>query len=190
MRIGFKCIWLTLGTVALSASASAQPVTFADLNGAAIEESVLYNQVSVTNGQTSSYQSKVDRKISIGPGDRIDDTEIDTRIDSAGTHVGRPRTGSWTIGVPREVHRLGGGHKIWTFSNGTLTLLRAFLVGGYATHISFRRGAAGLTCSVNAPHIHEVGAPGLLTIEDDRGREVQVVSSKQVSSSCQVTKSN
>jgi hypothetical protein len=190
VRTTFTVVALGLGVVGHSDCASAEPVTLADLQGAVIEESVLYEQVVDKNGQRWTYRLNVDRKISIGPGDKIDDTEVDTRIDASGTHVKQRGTGTWTLGQPREVRGQGGGHKMWTFEDGTLTLLRAFLAGGYLTHISFRRSSSGFTCTVRAPLLHEAGTADLGTRQDKQGREVHMVSARQISSSCRVTRSS
>jgi hypothetical protein len=185
-----KPFWLAGGLSALTAAPVwGQPISLADLDGTTVEESVLYDRFSSINGDKSSYQVKIDRTVSIA-GNTITDTEVDSRIDSNGTHVGPTRRGgSWTLGQPKEVQRLGGGHKLWTFSNGTLTLLRVFVGGGYSTQITFQRTTAGLTCTVKAPLLHEIGTAELSIQQNNRGQEVHILSSKQISSSCKVTKS-
>jgi hypothetical protein len=173
----------------LSLPAWGQAVTFADLEGVVVEESVVYERIGQMDSQKKSYKLQIDRKIAIHAGDKLDDTEVDTNFGPRGPHA-ETASRSWTLGQPREVQglRFGGpGHKVWTFSNGTLSLLRTFPTGGYTTHISFTRAAAGLSCTVRAPLARELGSADL-GVRESGGHEFHILSSKEISSSCRVTK--
>jgi len=177
---------LALGSIATPALS--QPVTFADLQGATIEATVVYQQVRRRDGQVLSGETRQSWRTVIGPGDAIQSTTSQTSSSERGTRTSAPRTGSFTLGKPRTVFDLGGGDAVWAFTNGTLNYLRTYRgAGGYKRTFTFTRAGGGLNCSVRTAFARETGV-GRIDLESPFGGRVEILSSKQVSSSCRVSK--
>jgi hypothetical protein len=98
-----------------------------------------------------------------------------------------PALYSFTLGHPRQTASMGGGHAVWIFADGVLTMLRTYKVGGFKMSIAFARHETGLTCSIEAPHAREVGA-GNIRRESAFGGSWEIISAKQISSSCKIRK--
>jgi hypothetical protein len=177
---------LALGLIATPAWS--QPVTFADLQGATIEATIVSHQVRRRDGQILSGESRQTWRTVIGPGDAIQSTTSTTASSERGTRTSAPRTGSFTLGKPRPVSDLGGGHAVWAFTNGTLNYLRTYKgAGGYKRTFTFSRGASGIACTIRTAFARETGV-GRIDMESPFGDRVEILSSKQVSSSCRVSK--
>jgi hypothetical protein len=152
-----------------------------------IETSVAFERTGrLPNGMTDSNRMRIDHVITIGPGDTLQDTTETTITGAAGTKA-LHSSGTFTINKPREVHNFGGGHAIWIFADGQLTLLRTFISGGRKTEITFRRTNAGLSCNIRAPDARENGT-GDIALGGYSGQAYQIISSRQASASCRVTK--
>jgi hypothetical protein len=182
-------LWsVVVGASAVAAPAWGQPVTFADLQGATIEASVVHHQVRRRDGQVVSGETRQTWRTVIGPGDTIHSTSSNTAYGPRGSRSSAPRSGSFTLGKPRPVSDLGGGHAVWAFTNGTLNYLRTYrAAGGYKRTFSFTRSGAGLTCTIRTAFAREDGV-GNIDFESPMGGRVEILSSKQVSSSCRVSK--
>jgi len=184
------CRWL-LGCicVGLPGPVLAQgAVSFADLQGAVIHTRVLLQQEGLSNGQPFKNQAETVGTITIVSGNALTTTVITTAYNPQGIRTSPPRTGSFTLGQPREVPSSGGGHVLWIFEDGTLIHLRTFKAGAYKGSISFSRGAEGLRCSFRAAFAHEAGIPDWNWISPVTGTDVRMKSIKAISSDCQVTK--
>jgi hypothetical protein len=185
LMAAFACALVsTLGSL----PAWGQTVTLADLDGAIVETSVGYQNTARWNGQNVSTQSRTDRKIIMGPADmgRVEWTM--TSHSSRGTRTTAPKSYSFTLGQPRETASMGGGHIVWLFNDGVLTLLRTYKVGGFKMSITFARHDGGLTCSIQQAHAREVGA-GNIRRESAFGGSWEIISAKQISSTCRIRKS-
>jgi hypothetical protein len=182
-------IGLLLATGAISTPGWSQPVTFAELQGTTIEAIVVYQQVRRRGGEAFSGQSRQTWRTVIGPGDAIQSTSSTTASGPRGTGTSAPRTGSFVLGKPRAVSDLGGGDAVWVFTNGTLNYLRTYRgAGGYKRTFTFARTGAGLTCRVRTAFAREDGV-GRIDFEAPVGNgRVEILSSKQISSSCRVSK--
>jgi hypothetical protein len=184
------------GVAVCAAPAWSQTVTFADLQGSVIEASVVYDQTVRWAGAGRDVRQtrlQTDLRTVIGPGNAITDTWTVMVTSHRGTRQSTPETASYTLGRPQQVSNLGGGHAVWTFADGELTFLRTYKTGGYKRTIAFARaaraagGAGGLTCTIRAPVAREEGA-GEIRTESPFGGELEVLSRKQVSSTCRVTR--
>jgi hypothetical protein len=175
-----------LGTI-LAPPAWAAGVTLADLEGALVETSVVYDRTGRWGDRVVSGSLRDDRKITIGPGGSLQNTVVHTMSGPGGTSV-RQESGSFTISKPKQVQNLGGGDAVWIFENGTLTLLRTYRSGAYKTEIVFTRGTTGIACKVRAPFARENGTGSVEMTSAVNGQSWQVISAKQISSSCRVTK--
>jgi hypothetical protein len=184
-----RLLWLTLLLTALPARAWAQAVTLAELQGAVIEVTIEYEVVGQRNGRPFSGRSQDHRKIVIGPGDTEHDVDTTTWFSARGPRVSAPRSGSSNLGQPKVARALGGGHRLLLYESGVLTLMRTFKVGGYKTEIRLARGAEGFTCAATAPMMHESGTDNT-RLDSAFGGEVEILSQKQISSSCRITMHN
>jgi len=165
---------------------NAADVTLADLDGAVIVATTVHDRVVVVNGTRLPNRLVQERKITIGPGPTLQNTIIDTVSSERGTTVGQI-SGTFTINKPMEIGSLGGGHGVYIFANGTLTFLRTHQSGGFKGEIAFHRSSAGLTCSIRWHFVRENGT-GEVEMSPYSGGSWKLVSSKQISSSCRVTR--
>jgi hypothetical protein len=176
---------MALGLIATPALS--QPVTFADLQGMTIEAAVVYQQQVRRDGQVFANRMRQTWTTVIGPGDAIRSTSSNTSEGPRGSRTSAPRTGSFTLGKPRTVSDLGGGDAVWAFTNGTLNYLRTYRgAGGYKRTFTFTRAGGGLNCSVRTAFARETGV-GRIDLESPFGSQVEILSSKQISSSCRVS---
>jgi hypothetical protein len=164
-------------------------VTLADLEGAVIETSVVYDRtIRLQDQGVIPSRLQHDRTITIGPGGNLHSTLVHNISTPRGPVV-RQESGSATIGQPKQIRSLGGGgDAIWIFENGTLTLLRTFRSGAYKMEIVFARGATGISCKMRAPYVRENGTGSIEMASAGNGQNFEVISERQVSSSCRVTK--
>ena len=78
---------------------------------------------------------------------------------------------------------------LWVLEDDTLTSLKVFEVGAVVMKIKSDKIDANLKCSVSAPIAREVGAGATTdTSAMKGGGKVEVLSAKQISSSCRVSK--
>jgi len=171
--------------IALAAPAQGQAVTLAELNGATIETTIMYQTEARWNGQPVSTQSSHHRTVVLGPGNAGRTDWSMTITGPRGTRSSSPQSYSFTLGQPQQTQSLGGGHSLWTFANGTLTYLQTHRVGGFKSSIAFTRRAGGVACAVRAPLMREVGM-GNNRRESVFGGDFEIIGSRQMSSSCRV----
>jgi hypothetical protein len=185
----FVALAVALSGAINAPSARAAGVTLVDLEGAVIETSVVYDRtIRLQDQGVVPSRLQHDRTITIGPGGNLHSTLVHNISTPRGLVV-RRESGSATIGKPKQVQSLGGGgDAVWIFENGTLTLLRTFRSGAYKFEIAFTRGASGILCKVRAPYVRENGTGSIEMASAGNGQNFEVISERQVSSSCQVTK--
>jgi hypothetical protein len=176
-------LWLPL----LSAPASSQAVTFAELEGALVEALVVHEQVIRREGREFPTRFESALTLVIGPGDKYQSTWTPTSHTPRGARQGTPRTSLISLEKTRELPTMGGGHGVAVFIDGTLTALRTFKGGAYKRTIAFARGAEGLTCAANETFAREAGAGTIFLDSPFDGVPMIVVSAKQLSSTCRVT---
>jgi hypothetical protein len=76
---------------------------------------------------------------------------------------------------------------LWLIDGDTLTALNVFDVGGRAAKFKVTRSASGLTCTVEAPFMREVGA-GPAKITAAKGGKAEVLKIRQTGSNCNAKK--
>jgi hypothetical protein len=174
---------ISLAVLVLVQAAFGQTVTLAELQGAVIHNKVIYQQEGLRgDGQRFSSQMTFDNTVTINSESSLTNATTIT----IGDRVTDSFSGTFAVGKPREVSRSGGGHAIFVFEGGRLTLLSTFRAGGFKRAITFTRGAGGLRCSVSAPFARESGAP-TFNWTTRSGFDVRTVNLKSISSSCQVS---
>jgi hypothetical protein len=105
-----------------------------------------------------------------------------------GTRKPKPNSGRLALDETVQVKSRGGGHAGWSFSDGTLTFTRTYPAGAYRVHYAFARKEDGaMTCSVTEAFARE-GGKGAIRLESAFGGTVTILSSKQLRSSCRVSK--
>ena len=173
--------------ILVSVPACGQAVTFSELDGAVVETSVGYQNTARWNGRKIFTQSRSDRTITMGPADtgRVEWTMMSR--GPRGPRTTAPASYSFTLGQPRETAGMGGGHIVWLFDDGVLTMLRTYKVGGYKVSITFARRDGGLVCSMEESHAREVGA-GNIRRKSAFGGDWEIISAIQTSSTCKVGK--
>jgi hypothetical protein len=170
---------LAIGVAAQAAPAVAQ-TTAESLRGRSISATVQYQVQGRRDGREFTAPVTAEWRLSIGD-DRVTGTISRTSITPRGP-VSTSRPISAMIGKPGQIKAAGGGHGLVLLSGNTLTLLRTFEVGGIKTTITFTGGG---NCTIHAPIMQEVGA-GNTRRDAIVGGTVEIISSKQVSSSCRV----
>jgi hypothetical protein len=170
--------------------AAGEAVTLDDLAGMVVEaESVRDQTVQLERGPT---MVKVNQtwKLKVDPDRTVTFTTTSIGRTQRGTQKSAPTGGVFTLDEQRDVRNRGGGLAVWTFADGTLTFRRTFPAGAFRASFAFARGPEGLTCTVDSAYAREDGSGPIRAISPFGGREVTIVSAKQVSSDCRVTKAN
>lgn len=165
-----------------------QGVSFADLQGAVIHTRVLFQQEGLSNGQPFQNQAEAVSTITIDSSNTLTNTVVSTAYNPQGTRTSPPRSGSFTLGQPREISSAGGGQALWTFQAGKLTNIRTFKAGAYRGTISFTHDADGLRCTLHAAYAREAGVADWNWISPITGTDIRMKSIKPISSDCQVAK--
>jgi hypothetical protein len=165
------------------AAPAAAAITLEELQGAQIEATIVYDQVLDFQGRTSSRQIRNDWQISIGQGGSLRTSMVPTQVNPS-TRTFPTMSGSFTLGTSRSVTSLGGGEGLWTFEGGQLIFLRTYREGAYRLIITL---GSGSTCSIHGNFGRENGV-GAIEYESQVGGSMKIRSSKQISSSCRVTK--
>jgi len=165
-----------------------ETVTFAELEGAVIEIKLLRQQRISREGREFSHQFQSDRKIEIGPGDRVLSWFTPTAYTPKGTRTGKTSYGFFMLEQPRNVTTSGSGYGVWLFADSKLTFLRTFHGGGLKMVVTFARGPGGLTCSADETFAREEGVPGIVLESAIDGVPATVLSAKQISGNCRFAK--
>jgi hypothetical protein len=112
--------------------ATDKPVTFAELEGSIVDAKIVRQQVVRRADSTFPVRVQSISKITIRADDWFDVTWYSINDTPRGVRQGKTLSGSYTLNRPAEVNpaNLGGGHGVWKFSDGTLTMLRTYKEGG------------------------------------------------------------
>ena len=170
------------------ATAFAQAVTLADLEGAVVEARVTNDQQLRREGRDVTVQFTQAIRIAFKPGGVIDWSLAPSSIGPRGQKQGPTRKGTLELGKAHQSKALGGGESIWLFEDGMLTTLRTYTkAGGYKRTIVFARKGGEITCTAREVFMREEGAgPATLrsAVDDE---PVVILSYKPASSSCKVS---
>jgi hypothetical protein len=188
MRPAMKMFSPALAFIVLATPARGQDaVTFADLDGAAVEAKLVMHQVIRREGRQFPVRLHNHVRLSIGPEDKIEVVITPISDTPRGRRYGPSRKGTHKLEQPRSSQTLGGGHGVFVFMDGTLTWLRTFRGGAFKRTFAFARGAEGLTCTATDSFARESGRGRVFLDSSIDGRPVEVVSARQVASTCRVT---
>jgi hypothetical protein len=180
---------LVLGLCLYSLSAFGQAVTLIELEGVAVEAKVTMDQKIRRDGREFPVQLHQEQKISFFPDNKIEWTSTPTSHTPRGIRQGPTRTGRMTLGQPGETKQLGGGDYIWIFEDGTLTTLRTYAKqGGYKRTIAFAHEGGKITCTAKETFVREEGVGRIVLRSAIDDVPVEVLSAKQVASTCRVIK--
>ena len=157
------------------------------LGGIVVDAVVQRDQVVRREGNTVPVRMEQSWKFSVGE-DRIIDMKVETTAHSSrGARKAPANSGLFRLEEARDVSSRGGGQAVWTFSDGTLSFIRTFPSGAFRIHFAFADGPGGLTCTATEAFAREDGKREI-ELESPFGGRVAVVSTKQVASSCKVTR--
>ena len=187
-RFRLRCSLLPLVVLTAISPALAEAVTFAELDGAVIEVTLLRQQRLAREGREFSARFQSDFRIEIGPGDSIHSTFSPTAYTPKGTRTGKVMSGRFTLERPQEVKSGGSGHGVWILDDGKLTFLRTFHGGGLKMVISFARAGAGLTCTASESLVREEGVRDIVLESTIDGVPTTILSAKQISGNCRFAK--
>jgi hypothetical protein len=178
---------------------SAQPVSFADLDGYTIESEVVRAQVIRREGWQGLVKVHQKWTVIIGPGEIIHMTTVNTVEGPRGKQTGNPGSGFLTLGQPQQLGHMGGGYGVWEFQNGILTYVRTFKQGAFRKNFELTLGeralmvdgvhsAGGFSCTDSESFARERGVGPIVFNSPVDGKPSTLISSKPVSSSCKVVK--
>jgi hypothetical protein len=172
-----------------SAAVSGQEITFADLQGAAIDVHAVIQEKIIRDGQTRFPRLNIIGHLAVGPGETIATTfQTDAYSRTTGvTKTGPRKSAVHTLGQPQKAG--DGDDVLWLFSDASLVRLRVHGeggAGGQMMRIAFTRGPDGLRCSFSFPMAPENGVGQIRKRSVIDGKPIQILEFKQVSSSCRV----
>jgi hypothetical protein len=176
-------------TMAFAQTVPNQAVTFADLQGTVIEVSAVHQQHIKRDGKDRRRELRTEGLVKIWPGDMISATFTNTNVRNGGMRAGEPRSGTFTLGKPRTTQN--GDDVVWQFSDNSLIRLRAYGkdgAGGSKQIITFQREPDGLHCNFSMDLAREDDTGPVRTRSRVENVPVQILESKQVSSTCRVVK--
>jgi hypothetical protein len=179
------CLVAALGVI--STSVWGEAVTLLDLEGTVVEVRSKRAQQVRRKGREFSNQLESELRIEFKAGGTTHIAIASTTYGKGGVRKGKARSGMWTLDQARTLKSHGGGHGVWLFENGTLTNLRTYQGGALKRTITFAQGSNGLSCRATESMAREDGVTCLILAGSD-GRPSQILSFKQISSTCRVTK--
>jgi hypothetical protein len=186
--VTFACATVVALTTLISTPGWGQEVTFADLEGLAIEAEIVREQVNRRDGRTFPVQVKQTWTVMVEGGKTIKTTVRAVARGARRTRETEPLSAVDTLDQPRQVVSQGGGEAVWTFADGVLTYIRTYPSGARRIGFSFARGPDGLTCVANFAFARENGTGDIRLDSRFSGRNTTIVSARQLSSNCRVAK--
>jgi hypothetical protein len=123
----------------------------------------------------------------IGPGGVITGSQHHT-VTRDGNHIGSEGNNfSQTIGKPGR--GFNGLQSLWLLEDHSLVNLLALkMAWGAKTIFTFQPTERGFTCSVKRSNVREVGKPVMQRPSISGGHPIEILSARQLSSSCQATR--
>lgn len=190
---GYVASLLALSTASWAQSEATRPqasgpVTIGEFVGAVVTARIIQEQVIRRDGNQFPVRQQADLHLVVRSNTKIERQIYQTSYSPRGVRKANSGKLSFTLEQPTEPKFLGSGHAVWFFDKETLTNLRVYKGGAFKREILFARGASGLTCTVTDAFLREDGVGSIELRSAVDGTPVKLISSKQVSSSCQVTK--
>ncbi len=175
MNLSGRLLVIVLLIGPLAGPAWGQAVTWAELQGARVEATIIYDRMIERGGQTFPSRLEQHHSIVVGQGNTFQYTNTAMATGPHGTSTAQPFGGTVTLGKAGAVTNLGGGHHVWFFERGRLTLLRTYRAGGYKIEIAFTRREDELNCTVRALSSNPLWGPAAPTLRSSaRNRFRQV----------------
>ena len=162
---------------------SSQAVTFADLEGISIHTKLVTEMLAQRNGRQGQVTQEADWQISVLPEQRIKFSFRATAHTPRGTKSSPTRGTTVKLDEPWQTDN---GEAVWQFKDGDLTFVRSHQTGAVRTIVSLKRDGQKLTCTTSMVFAKEQGKSGLVLTSPIDGAPVTILSSKSVSSSCEV----
>ena len=162
---------------------SSQTVTLTEIAGAKIHTKLVTEMMVRRQGRQFPASQEVERQIYM---------ELDGRITSSSRVTAHSPRGTRTTPVRATTVKLDepwfteNGEAVWQFKDGDLTFVRSYEGGALRTIISFKRDGQNLTCGVGTVYARERGKNSIVLNSPIDGVPVTILSSKQVSSACNV----
>jgi hypothetical protein len=173
-----------LTVVSLHGPAVAEPLKLSDLQGAQIRATVVLDRQTIVDGKPSSDRVANNWLLKID-GRTLHSDFFATVTGPNGTHTNPLHQNSFTIGEPTSVQFLGSGNRVWIFDKGKLVSIRSYREGAFRLVISLTRNSGAFGCTAAGAFAREHGGSVEFSTEES-GRNIRVVSSKTLQTSCQV----
>jgi hypothetical protein len=164
--------------------ACAQEVSFADLQGTEIKATVVQQRQYRRDGEVGSHRARQELFLAIGPGEKLRHTQV-VNITSAKGSSSKTYSAEFVLGKPRNFR---DGQAVWVFVDGELRRLRTLDTGGQVVVFSFAHAGDGLSCKVAMPFAREDGGGSLRTTSTNRSGASEILSSKELSTECRITR--
>lgn len=183
--------WFVGLFVLFPALAFAQAITPADLEDHVVETSVTMDRRLQMRGREVPNRLDMRLRVKFLRDNAIEFQMTSTSHMRRGAKDGPVLKGQVVLGVIYDARSNDGGQAAWYFEHGTLTSLRTFGdAGGFKRTISFSRNAKGLNCTASASYFHEDGIGRIATRSVIDNAPLTILSAKQVSSTCKVSKAS
>jgi hypothetical protein len=175
--------------LALAGSATAQAVSFEELENQTVTASFIYEQTirRLEDKRVLNNENRQTMILKIGPGNKIDQEYKVQIVAPNGREVG-----GYAGNISAELNKptkWRHGEMVFLFDQGSLVRLQTFDAGGRKITVTFKRGKFGIDCSVDAPFSKEEGAGSAVSTPGavDR-RQIEILSAKVKTSACRVAK--
>jgi hypothetical protein len=162
-----------------SSPAFAQGVSAESLRGRTIAAQWAYETRARREGREFDNPVKFELTLNIG-GDGSANGTVTRHVVGPRGPQSETRTFSAVIGKPGQTRE---GHRLMLLSGNTLTMLQTFEVGGAKTTITLGGGGS---CTVRSPAMKETGSNVVVRRNAVVGGQIEILSSRQVSSSCRI----
>jgi hypothetical protein len=174
------------------AQSGTDAVAFAELDGTIVEARAVLQQVVRRRDKQYPVRAVNDTRIVFGPSEQFHVTLTSTAHHPEGVSKGKPVTFSPRLQRPGEASdNMGGGYAVWVFNDGTLTSLRTYgKSGAFKRDVAFARKGKGLACTITEGFAWEAGKGNVTFNSPIDGLPTTIVSARQTSSSCRITKRN
>jgi hypothetical protein len=167
-----------------------EAVTLQELEGSEIHYQAVMSQYVEKGGKQYAIQTTFNDKLAIGAGGALQHTSTATSVKD-----GRVKTGKTNVSPIQTIEKTGvtdmgrgPGHVVWVFDAGTLTMLRTYKSGAHKKVFTFTRTAEGIACRYDHIWAFEGDRKSIEVTSAIDGHPLVIVSYKQLSSRCRVTK--
>jgi hypothetical protein len=170
---------------ATNAKSSLQTVAFTAIEGAKIHAKLVTEMLAQREGRQGQVTQETDWQIYVEPEGKISFSFRPTSHTPRGTRAGQIRATSAKLDEPWYTEN---GQAVWQFKDNELVFVRSYKEGAVRTIIALKQEKQNLTCAATSSYARERGKGGLVLNSPIDGVPVTILSWKQVSSSCQITR--